>query len=126
MSILIVDDSRIMRNIVKAALKSLHYPDEAFLEAWNGDDAWALVESQKLELLLVDWNMPGLNGVELVKKIRGRPELRTLPIVMVTSEAAKYNMIEAVKAGVDEYVVKPVNEATLGDKIRRALNRSRS
>jgi len=121
MRILIVDDSRIMRSIVKNTLQALHYPPDTFLEAADGDQAWALLEAQEVSLLLVDWNMPGLNGLELVKKLRATAKFQSLPIIMVTSEAAKYNVIEAVKAGVDDYMVKPVTEKGLEEKIRRVL-----
>lgn len=123
MHILIVDDSRIMRNIVRNTLKSLHYPDQMFLEASDGQQAWDLLANQEIGLLLLDWNMPNLNGLELVKKLRSTPKFQKLPIIMVTSEAAKYNVIEAVKAGVNDYLVKPVTEKGLDEKIRRVLDR---
>jgi len=123
MRILIVDDSRIMRNIVKNTLKALKYPSDIFLEASDGDEAWSVLEAQEVSLLLLDWNMPGLNGLELVKKLRATAKFQALPIIMVTSEAAKYNVIEAVKAGVSDYLVKPVNETNLEEKLRRVLDR---
>jgi len=121
MRILIVDDSRITRTIVKNTLRALGYPEEAFAEAANGDQAWSILEAEDIHLLLLDWNMPGINGLDLVKKLRASTRYCILPIVMVTSEAAKYSMVEAVKAGVTEYVVKPINEKVLEEKIRRAL-----
>jgi two-component system chemotaxis response regulator CheY len=123
MRILIVDDSRIMRNIVKNTLKSLHYSDEIFLEASDGHQAWEILDANEISLLLLDWNMPALNGLELVKKLRAVAKFQTLPIIMVTSEAAKYNVIEAVKAGVSDYLVKPVTEKNLEEKIRRVFDR---
>ncbi len=123
MRILIVDDSRIMRNIVKNTLKSLHYPPEIFLEAADGNQAWTILEAEEVSLLLLDWNMPGLNGLELVRKLRGVAKFQRLPIVMITSESARYNVIEAVKAGVSDYLVKPVTEKNLEEKIRRVLDR---
>lgn len=123
MRILIVDDSRIMRNIVKNTLKALHYSAETFLEASDGQQAWQILEATEISLLLLDWNMPALNGLELVKKLRANAKFQNLPIVMVTSEAAKYNVIEAVKAGVSDYLVKPVTEKGLEEKIRRVLER---
>ncbi len=123
MRILIVDDSRIMRNIVKNTLKSLRYPEDVFLEAPDGQVAWQILEAQEITLLLVDWNMPTLNGLELVKKLRANAKHQKLPIIMITSEAAKYNVIEAVKAGVSDYLVKPVTEKGLEEKIRRVLDR---
>ena len=124
MRILIVDDSRIMRNIVKNTLKALRYPEDVFLEAPDGQQAWQILESQEVQLLLLDWNMPTLNGLDLVKKLRATAKFTTLPIIMITSEAAKYNVIEAVKAGVSDYLVKPVSERMLEEKIRRVLDRS--
>jgi len=123
MRILIVDDSRIMRNIVRNTLKALKYSDDVFLEAADGDQAWSVLEAEEVSLLLLDWNMPGLNGLELVKRLRATAKFQALPIIMVTSEAAKYNVIEAVKAGVSDYLVKPVNETNLEEKLRRVLDR---
>jgi len=121
MRILVVDDSRIMRNIVKNSLISLGFDSEGFREAANGSEAWGMLQEDKYELLLLDWNMPMLNGLDLVKRIRKSPELAEIPIIMVTSEKAKYNVIEAVKAGVDDYIVKPVKEKALMEKIQRVL-----
>ncbi|NNM53866.1 MAG: response regulator [Spirochaetales bacterium] len=121
MRILIVDDSRIMRNIVKNTLLSLKYPADVFTEAADGEEAFSILEKSEISLLLLDWNMPNLNGLELVKRLRSLEKFQNLPIIMVTSEAAKYNIIEAVKAGVTDYLVKPVNEKSLQEKIRNAL-----
>ena len=121
MRILIVDDSRIMRNIVKNTLLSLKYPADVFTEAADGEEAFSILEKAEITLLLLDWNMPNLNGLELVKRLRSLEKFQNLPIIMVTSEAAKYNIIEAVKAGVTDYLVKPVNEKSLQEKIRSAL-----
>lgn len=122
MRILIVDDSRIMRNIVKNTLTALRYPG-TFLEAADGDEAWSVLEAEEVSLLLLDWNMPGLNGLELVKKLRATAKFQGLPIIMITSQAAKYNVIEAVKAGVNDYLVKPVKEEALEEKLRRVIGR---
>ncbi|MEM5948333.1 response regulator [Spirochaetia bacterium 38H-sp] len=122
MTVVIVDDSRIMRNIVKSTLDS--YPEFAgseYLEASNGADAFEIINSKKVDLLLLDWNMPQLNGLELTKKLRADKRFSSLPIIMVTSEAAKYNVIEAVKEGVDDYIVKPVKEDELLKKVKRVL-----
>ena len=121
MNVLIVDDSMIMRNIVKNTLISLKISDINFFEAPNGMDAYYLLESEKIDLLLLDWNMPNLNGIELVKKLRKNEKYKSLPIIMVTSEAAKYNVIEAIKEGVDDYLTKPINEKKLYEKIKRFL-----
>lgn len=119
MKILVVDDSRIMRNIVKNTLKSMYDVEDGFVEAEDGEEAFKILESKVIDLVLLDWNMPRLNGLDLVKKLRKMDQYKTLPIIMVTSEAAKYNVIEAVKAGVNDYLVKPVTEKNLYNKVRK-------
>jgi two-component system chemotaxis response regulator CheY len=121
MRVLVVDDSRIMRNIVKNSLINLGFDSEKFQEATNGSEAWSILQEEPFDLLLLDWNMPMLNGLELVKRIRRSPSLSELPIIMVTSEKAKYNVIEAVKSGVDDYIVKPLKEKALMEKISRVM-----
>lgn len=121
MNILVVDDSRIMRNIVKNSLLKDNTKDFEFLEASNGVDAFNLLEREQIDLLLLDWNMPHLNGLELIKELRALPKYKKLPIIMITSEAAKYNVIEAVKAGVNDYLIKPVKDDRLLEKINQVL-----
>jgi two-component system chemotaxis response regulator CheY len=121
--ILIVDDSRIMRNIVKKTLLTLNFEADDFLEAADGEEAFGILEKKSISLLLLDWNMPNLNGLQLVLRLRSLVRYQDLPIIMVTSEAAKYNIVEAVKAGVTDYLVKPVNEKSLEEKLRSALQR---
>jgi two-component system chemotaxis response regulator CheY len=120
MKILVVDDSRIMRNIVKNCVGGGQLPPSEFFEAADGRQALEIIEREQLDLVLLDWNMPNLNGIELVKMLRGREKYKLLPIIMITSEAAKYNVIEAVKAGVNDYVIKPVSENFLVEKIKKA------
>ncbi|NNM67409.1 MAG: response regulator [Spirochaetales bacterium] len=124
MQILIVDDSRIMRNIVKKTLLTLNFEADNFFEAADGEEAFEILEKNSISLLLLDWNMPNLNGLQLVLRLRALPRYQDLPIIMVTSEAAKYNIVEAVKAGVNDYLVKPVNEKNLEEKLRSALQRN--
>jgi two-component system chemotaxis response regulator CheY len=119
MKILVVDDSRIMRNIIKNTLQYLHSKDNEYLEAADGVEALDLLLHNNIDLLLLDWNMPRLNGLDLVKKLRNMEQFVNLPIIMVTSEAAKYNVIEAIKEGVNDYLVKPVTERGLLTKIKR-------
>ena len=116
--ILIIDDSQVMRNIHKNVLAENKIPREDFLEAGNGDDALELANRQDVSLFLVDWNMPGLNGLDLVRAIRRMAKYQATPIVMITSEAARYNVLEAVEAGVTDYVVKPIQGYTLWKKLR--------
>ncbi|QEN03166.1 response regulator [Thiospirochaeta perfilievii] len=121
MKILVVDDSRIMRNIVKNSLLSDKKANHEFVEADNGVDAFNIIEKENIDILLVDWNMPHLNGLDLVKELRSLPKHAKLPIIMITSEAAKYNVIEAVKAGVNDYMIKPIKDDKLLEKIDQVL-----
>ncbi|MDR3338134.1 MAG: response regulator, partial [Treponema sp.] len=92
--IMVVDDSRIMRTIVKNTFSLLEIACD-YVEAANGEEALLLLESQKPDLILLDWNMPKLSGLDFLKKVRVMEKYKTLPIIMVTSEAARYNIIEA-------------------------------
>ena len=121
MKILVVDDSLIIRKVLKNILQEKKIPEEDILDAADGHAALEILNSQEVSLLLVDWNMPKLNGLELVKIVRKMEQYRNLPIIMITSEAAKYNVLEAIKAGVTDYVVKPVAGATVMAKLREYL-----
>ena len=114
--ILVVDDSRIMRNIVKNTFSELKIPCN-FLEAENGQKAYQLLEANKVSLVLLDWNMPEMNGIEFLKKVRSMPNYKDLPIIMVTSESAKYNVVEALQNGATDYIVKPVREKVFMEKL---------
>ena len=109
-TVLVVDDSKIMRNIVKNSFSAMNIPCQ-FFEAGNGAEALHVLSEQKVDIVFLDWNMPMLSGLDFLKKIRGMDEYKKLPVVMITSEAAKYNVIEAVKHGVTAYLIKPVNQA---------------
>ena len=115
-TVLVVDDSRIMRNIVKNTFAELKIPCQ-FLEAENGKKAYHLLETNKVSLVLLDWNMPEMDGMEFLKKVRSMPDYENLPIIMVTSEAAKYNVVEALQSGATDYIVKPIREKVFMEKI---------
>jgi len=106
-TIMIVDDSRIMRNTVKGVFSGVESPCN-FVEASNGEEALALLESQSINLVLLDWNMPRLSGIDFLKQVRAMDKYKDLPIIMVTSEAAKFNVIEALKNGATDYITKPI------------------
>ena len=125
MKILVVDDSMIMRNIIKNILAEKNLGDAEILEAPDGKAAFDILDHNKIDLLFVDWNMPQLNGLELVKILRMMDKYRNLPIVMVTAEAAKYNVMEAIKEGVTDYVVKPVTGMMILKKIEGYLKNIR-
>jgi two-component system chemotaxis response regulator CheY len=90
-----------------------------FLEASNGKDALQQLQSQKIDLVLLDWNMPELSGLDFLKIVRAMDQYKTLPVIMVTSESAKYNVIEALDNGVTDYIIKPVNEKIFEDKLSK-------
>jgi len=115
-TILIVDDSRIMRNIVKNTFSELKIPCH-FLEAENGKKAYQLLETNPVNLILLDWNMPEMDGMEFLKKVRSMPNYTELPIIMVTSESAKYNVVEALQNGATDYIVKPIREKVFMEKL---------
>ncbi|TAL37016.1 MAG: response regulator [Spirochaetes bacterium] len=124
MKILVVDDSQIMRNILKNVIHEKRIKGGEILEAPNGQEAFLIMEDQTIDVLFVDWNMPELNGLELVKLLRERDKYKNLPILMVTAEAAKYNVMEAIKAGVTDYITKPITGPTLLKKIDKYLNQN--
>ena len=115
-TILVVDDSRIMRNIVKNTFSELKVPCQ-FLEAENGKKAMQLLETNKVDLVFLDWNMPEMDGMEFLKKVRTMPDYKDIPIIMVTSESAKYNVVEALQNGATDYIVKPVSEKVFKEKL---------
>ncbi len=117
MRILLIDDSKTMRNIQKSVLKQLGYTD--LEEACDGQDALGKVESFKPDLCLVDWNMPVMDGLTFVKTFRQSD--KTTPLIMVTTEAEKSRVIEAIKAGVNNYVVKPFTPDLLSERISETL-----
>ena len=115
-TVLVVDDSRIMRNIVKNSFSDLKIPCQ-FLEAENGAKALQLLESNKVSIVFLDWNMPEMDGMQFLKKVRTMPAYKDRPIIMVTSEAAKYSVVEALQNGATDYIVKPVHQKIFMEKI---------
>ena len=108
-TILVVDDSQIMRNIVKNTFSELKIPCQ-YLEAADGKTAFQLLETNKVNLVFLDWNMPEMDGIDFLKKARSMPDYENLPIVMITSEAARYNLVDALHFGATDYIVKPIDE----------------
>ena len=117
-TVMVVDDSRIMRNIVKNTFELLKIPVH-YLEAGDGDEALRILTNNKVDLILLDWNMPNLSGIDFLKQVRSMDEYKDIPVIMVTSEAAKLNVIEAVKAGVTAYITKPINDKVFMDKLSK-------
>lgn len=124
MKILIVEDSLTMRRIILNVLKQLGFQDNDCHEAENGLDALKLLEKNKYDIILTDWNMPKMSGLEMVKYIRMEDEFnKNTPIIMITTEGAKEEVISALKAGVTNYIVKPFNAETLKGKLESVMKR---
>ena len=116
MKLLVVDDSSTMRRIIKNTLARLGYKD--VLEGADGLEGWSALDSNPdVEMLITDWNMPEMNGLELVKKVRADDRFTDLPIIMVTTEGGKAEVITALKAGVNNYIVKPFTPQVLKEKL---------
>ncbi|MDD5299694.1 MAG: chemotaxis response regulator CheY [Gallionella sp.] len=114
---LVVDDFSTMRRIVRNLLKELGFNNVH--EAEDGVDALAKLRSDPFDFVVSDWNMPNMTGIELLREIRADAKLKHLPVLMVTAEAKKENIIEAAKAGASGYVVKPFTAATLDEKLKK-------
>lgn len=119
--ILVVDDFSTMRRIVKNILKQLGY--ENIEEAEDGAQAYNKLKSGSFGFVVSDWNMPNVDGLELLKKVRSDPELKDLPFLMVTAEAEKEKVIAAIKAGVSNYIVKPFTAEVLKEKMDRIFEK---
>ena len=115
MKILTVDDFSTMRRIVRNILRQLGYNN--IVEAEDGAAGLEILQSQEIDFVISDWNMPNMTGLELLKAIRNDAKLKDLPVLLVTAEALKENVLEAVKAGVNGYIVKPFTAETLKEKI---------
>ncbi len=119
MRILIIDDAMVMRNIHKNVLREHGLGDDDFREAGDGETALRIASDEAIDLFLVDWNIPKMSGLDFVKKIRGMGRYANTPVIMITSEAAKYNVLEAIEAGTTDYLVKPIKAALLWDKLSK-------
>ena len=119
MKVLIVDDFATMRRILRNILKQIGFTDIA--EADDGDTALKELKKGKYDLILCDWNMPEMSGLELLNIVRSDDELKNIPFVMVTAEAQKDNIVEAVQAGVTNYVVKPFTAKTINEKLTKVF-----
>lgn len=115
MNVLIVDDFATMRRILKNILRQLGFTNIS--EADDGKTALQALKKEKYDLILSDWNMPGMPGIELLKAVRSDDELKNIPFLMVTAEAEKENIVEAVKLGVSNYIVKPFTAETMSEKL---------
>jgi two-component system chemotaxis response regulator CheY len=117
--ILIVDDFATMRRILKNILKKIGFTQ--IIEADDGSNALKVLEKEKVDLVISDWNMPKMTGIEFLRAVRANTAFKDLPFLMVTAEAQKQNIIEAVQAGVSNYVVKPFTEEAITEKLAKIL-----
>ena len=117
MKILVVDDMSTMRRIVKNILKELGFSN--IDEAENGSDALNKLRANPFDLVVSDWNMPVMAGIELLRNIRADAALKHIPVLMVTAEAQKENLVEAIQAGVSNYIVKPFTADTIKQKLEK-------
>ena len=121
MKILIVDDFSTMRRIIKNLLRDLGFNNTQ--EADDGQTAWPMLQTRNFDFLVTDWNMPIMTGIELLEKVRGDESLASLPVLLVTAEAKKEQIVQAAQAGVNGYVVKPFTAITLKEKIDKIFER---
>ncbi|MGR9115077.1 MAG: chemotaxis response regulator CheY [Gammaproteobacteria bacterium] len=121
MKILIVDDFSTMRRIIKNLLRDLGFTNT--VEADDGKSAMPILKAGGIDFLVTDWNMPGMTGLDLLKAVRSDPNMAHLPVLMVTAEAKREQIIMAAQAGVNGYVIKPFTAATLKEKIEKIFER---
>ncbi|HFB64268.1 MAG TPA: chemotaxis protein CheY [Aeromonadales bacterium] len=124
MKILVVDDFSTMRRIIKNLLRDLGFNNT--VEADDGTTALPILNAGGIDFLVTDWNMPGMEGIDLVKAVRADDNLKSLPILMVTAEAKREQIVSAAQAGVNGYIVKPFTAATLKEKIDKIFERINS
>lgn len=118
---LVVDDFSTMRRIVRNLLKELGFTNVQ--EAEDGVDALNKLRGEKFDFVVSDWNMPNMTGIELLRAIRADAALKHLPVLMITAEAKKENIIEAAQAGASGYIVKPFTAATLDEKLKKIFEK---
>jgi len=123
MRILIVEDTVMMRKMIKTELVKLGHTD--IVECENGKDAHEAIKITRpdFDLIISDWDMPKMNGIELLKIVRNTPQIAKTPFIMIAAEADQKNIIEAVSNGVSSYIVKPFTPGTLQDKVKKALGK---
>ena len=117
---LVVDDYLSMRRMVKSVLNDLGYSNVT--EADDGSTALPLLRAGEFDFLITDWNMPGMPGLDLLKAVRANARLAKLPVLMVTAEAKREQIVEAVQAGVNGYIIKPFTAEVLKEKLAKILN----
>lgn len=123
MKILVVDDFSTMRRIVRNLLVELGFTNTLIQEADDGNSALAMLRAQPFDMVVTDWNMPNMTGIDLLRAIRAEPAWKGLPVLMVTAENNRDQIITAAQAGVNGYIVKPFTAATLQEKLTKIFER---
>jgi two-component system chemotaxis response regulator CheY len=117
MHVLVVDDFATMRRIITNVLRQLGF--ENIVEAEDGTKALQILETEKVDFVITDWNMPQMSGLDLLKAIRASEDKKHIPVLMVTAEAMQENILKAAQAGVNNYIIKPFDAKTLSEKINK-------
>jgi len=123
MKILVVDDFSTMRRIVRNLLVDLGFSGQMIFEADDGEAALSMLRSQPFDMVVTDWNMPNMTGIDLLRSIRAEAAWKGLPVLMVTAENNRDQIVAAAQAGVNGYIVKPFNAATLQEKLTKIFER---
>ena len=123
MKILVVDDFSTMRRIVRNLLVELGFSGQLIQEADDGENAMVMLKSQPFDMVVTDWNMPNMTGIDLLRAIRAEASLKGMPVLMVTAENNRDQIIAAAQAGVNGYIVKPFTAATLQEKLTKIFER---
>lgn len=121
MRVLVIDDSLTMRRIISNTLTTLGYPD--VLEATNGREGLERLADSSVDLIITDSNMPEMSGIEFVRAVRKHDKIKSIPVLMVTTNASKHDIVEALRAGVTNYIVKPFTPDTFKAKIEATMAR---
>lgn len=124
LSILIADDHQLTREMVRTILKQLGFVNVVAVE--NGRKALEYLSAEKVDLMICDWNMPGFTGLEVLRRVRATAKTKDLKFLMLTAEAYQENVVEAVKAGVTDYIVKPFTSQTIVEKLEAILSKLQS
>jgi two-component system chemotaxis response regulator CheY len=122
MKILVIDDSGVMRRIHKNTLAEHDLSEDDIIEAEDGRQALNIANETDIGLFLIDWNMPKVDGLQLVRALRSMEKYKETPLIMITAEAAKYNVVEAIQEGVTNYIVKPISGDALWEKISKYID----
>ena len=122
-TILIADDYAMTREMLRSILKQLGFSNVISVE--DGKRVIERVRDEKIDLIICDWNMPGMTGLEVLRAVRSNDVTRDLPFLMLTAEAYRENVVEAIKAGVNDYIAKPFTSQTLSEKIESVLRKNK-